>query len=230
MIDRMRAQGRRSTDWRSTDWEATMDQETAIELLRERYARGGVPLEQYRQLMGKLLVTTDPAECQALLDELPPAPAEVSESRAADEPARARGVSTDTSDARRSSQSTANPNTHRLLAMFGSIDRSEVLWDLGPETQATALFGEVKLDVRMARLVEGENILRVQAIFGEVALTIPEGMDVTIHTSVQFGEVSVPRLLRDTGAGRRDIPPQQSGRRLIVYATATFGQVSIRTV
>jgi hypothetical protein len=224
MIERVQAHGRRSTDW-----EATMDQETAIELLRERYARGGVPLEEYRRLMGKLLVTTDPAECQALLDALPPAPQDAPEAWGSDEPARPRGVSQyGPESARRSSQPASNPNAHRILAMFGEVNRSDDLWDLGPETHVTALFGEVKLDVRMARLVEGENVLRVQAIFGEVRLTIPEGMDVTFHTSAQFGEVSTPRALRGDD-GRREVPVQPGGRRLTIYATATFGQVTIRT-
>jgi cell wall-active antibiotic response 4TMS protein YvqF len=208
-----------------------MDQETAIELLRERYAHGGVPLEEYRRLMGKLLVTTDPAECQALLDELPPVPADIAEARASDEPARPRGVSQHVAGSeRRSAGSPSSGPAHRILAMFGEVNRSDDLWDLGPETHVTALFGEVKLDVRMARLVEGENILRVQAIFGEVRLTIPEGMDVTIHTSVQFGEVSSPRYFQGSDDHRRDVPPQQGGRRLTIYATATFGQVTIRTI
>lgn len=208
-----------------------MDQETAIELLRERYARGGVPLEEYRRLMGKLLVTTDPTECEALLDVLPPAPPSAAEARASDEPSRARSVSTYTATTERSS--TGSPSTgpaHRIMAMFGTVNRSDVLWDLGPETQATALFGEVRLDVRMARLVEGENVLRVQAIFGEVRLTIPEGMDVTIHSSAQFGEVSAPKQLGWRESAPRDIPAQVGGRRLTIYATATFGQVTIRTV
>ncbi len=208
-----------------------MDQETAIELLRERYARGGVPLEEYRRLMGKLLVTTDPAECQALLDELPPVPADIAEARASDEPARPRGVPQYAAGSeRRSTGSPSSGPAHRILAMFGEVNRSDDLWDLGPETHVTALFGEVKLDVRMARLVEGENILRVQAIFGEVRLTIPEGMDVTIHTSVQFGEVSSPRNVQGFNDRHRDAPPQQGGRRLTIYATATFGQVTIRTI
>jgi hypothetical protein len=208
-----------------------MDQETAIELLRERYARGGVPLEEYRRLMGKLLVTTDPTECQALLDELPPAPVEVEAARGADDAPAARGVSRYEATAGRGTGSPeANPNAHRIMALFGTVNRSDVLWDLGPETQATAVFGEVKLDVRMARMVEGENVLRVHALFGEVRLTIPEGMDVTIHSTAQFGEVSTPRQLGRVDPPRREAQAPAAGRRLVIYATATFGQVTIRTV
>jgi predicted membrane protein len=209
-----------------------MDQETAIEMLRERYAHGGLPLEEFRRLMGKLLVTTDPAECQALLDDLPPAPP----MPPAEEPAAQRTLARRETDTwqRQAGEAPASQNVHHIMAMFGSINRSDVLWDLGPELQATALFGEVKLDVRMARLVEGENVLRVHAIFGEVKLTIPEGMDVTIHSTAQFGDVSTPRQWGRWGemGGRAPATSAQStaGRRLRIYATATFGQVSIRTV
>ena len=86
----------------------------------------------------------------------------------------------------------------------------------------------------LARLVEGENVLRVHAIFGEVKLTIPEGMDVTIHSTAQFGDVSTPRQWGRWGETGGRAPatsaPSTVGRRLHIYATATFGHVSIRTV
>lgn len=225
--------GRSAALWLISEMsEDTMDQETAIETLRERYAHGGLPLEEFRRLMGKLLVTTDPAECQALLDDLPPAPP----TPPAEEPVAQRTLARRETDTWRqeAGEAPASPNVHRIMALFGSINRSDVLWDLGPELQATAVFGEVKLDVRMARLVEGENVLRVHAIFGEVKLTIPEGMDVTIHSTAQFGDVSTPRQWGRWGETGGRAPatsgPSTTGRRLRIYATATFGQVTIRTV
>src|SRR5215813_4803520 len=157
--------------------EGRMDQEMAIEMLRERYARGGLPLDEFRQLMGTLMITTDPTELQAIIDNLPP---EVARSRSEVMPSRAARVIP--------SEPREEPRgVHRITALFGQVDRSGVLWDLGPETQATAMFGELRLDVRMARLREGENVLRVHALFGEVQVFIPEGMDVDIESHVQFG-------------------------------------------
>jgi hypothetical protein len=200
-----------------------MDQEIAIEMLRERYARGGLPLDEFRQLMGTLMVTTDPTELQAIIDSLP---SEVERSRSeVASPRAARVVSAETSER------AVLPGVHRISALFGEVDRSGVLWDLGPEMQATAMFGELRLDVRMARLTEGLNVLRVHAIFGEVQVLIPEGMDVEIESHVQFGSVSVPRSGADwPGSGVvRERSASSAGKTLRIIATATFGEVSIRT-
>ena len=133
--------------------EGVMDQQTAMEELRERYARGGLPLDEFRRVMGQLMVTTDPAECRAILAALP------------SEPEQSRAVSAPLSPSRPLS---ASGRTHRISAFFGEADRTDALWELGPETLVSATFGEAQLDVRMARLSEGENVLRLNALFGEI--------------------------------------------------------------
>lgn len=196
--------------------EQGIDQDTAIEELRERYARGGLPLEEFRQLMGKLMVTTDPVELQAILQSLPAEPAYQST-------AIARRV------ARPAEQA---PSGHTITALFGSIDRSDSLWELGPEMQVNATFGEVRLDIRLARLAEGENLLRLNALFGEINVLVPRGLRVLIESSAAFGEVSVPGH-SVSGIGARDaftLGEVESTSYLRIKATATFGEVSIHTV
>lgn len=189
----------------------SMDQATAIENLRERYARGGVPLEEFRRLMGTLMVTTDPAECQAILDQLPPEP-----THAVDFPMARR-------------EPAAHVPGHRISAMFGQVDRRGDLWDLGPETEVSAAFGEVNLDVRMARLTEGENLLRLHAVFGEVNVIVPQGLRVYIDSQARFGEVSVPGH-NVGGITTRDsfsLGSAETGSYLRIEAVATFGEVNI---
>lgn len=189
-----------------------MDQATAIEALRERYARGGVPLEEFRRLMGTLMVTTDPVECQALLDQLPPESA-----HAVDFPAIRRDVPV-----------TRAPS-HRITAMFGQVDRRGDLWDLGPETEVTAAFGEVNLDLRMARLTDGENILRLHALFGEINVIVPQGLRMFVDSQARFGEVNVPGhsiggiTMHDAFA----IGSAETSSYLRIEAVATFGEVNI---
>lgn len=198
--------------------EDSMDQATAIEELRERYARGGLPLDEFRRLMGTLMVTTDPAECQAILDQLPPEPAgDLSVPLARREPAR------------RASASASASVGHHISAWFGSVDRSGDLWELGPETEVNAVFGEVRLDVRMARLVEGENTLRVNATFGEVDIIVPQGLRIYIESQARFGEVSVPGH-NSGGITQHDhfaLGTAETGAFLRIYAIATFGEVRI---
>ena len=162
--------------------EGPMDQETAVEELRERYARGGVPIEEFRRLMGLLMVTTDPAECQAILDQLPP------------EPARSARASSFRSEGSPSAGSRAK----KISAFFGEVDRSGDLWELGPETTVNATFGEVRVDVRMAKLTEGENVLYLNALFGEIVVTVPEGLRVITRLAypVEHFTFGMPMRLR----------------------------------
>ncbi|WIG57696.1 MAG: hypothetical protein OJF49_000441 [Ktedonobacterales bacterium] len=193
-----------------------MDQETAVEELRERYARGGLPLEEFRQIMGKLMVTTDPVECQAILDALPP------------EPARARSAPLGSTQTTRSLPSGRG---HRVSAFFGQVDRMGALWDLGPETNVSATFGQANLDVRMARLAEGENILRLNALFGEIKVIVPEGLRIYVDSSARFGEVKVPghSIGGITMQDSFTLGSVESGSFLRIEATATFGEVKIVT-
>lgn len=192
-----------------------MDQETAIEQLRERYARGGVPLEEYRRLMGHLMVTTDPAECQAILDQLPPEPAHRE----------------DPSGARAHGEPASGLRGHRISAFFGEVDRSRDMWELGPETHVNATFGEVIVDVRMAKLSEGENVLYLNALFGEILVTVPEGLRVIVHSQARFGEVSTPdqRSVGMAQNGSFSMGEGTSSSYLRIEAKATFGEVRICT-
>jgi len=189
-----------------------MNQVTAIAELRERYARGGVALEDFRRLMGELLITTDPSACQAIIDQLPP------------EPDFDPFTRPDTVTPARASQ------THRITAFFAEVDRSDTLWELGPRTDVRATFGEVRLDVRMASLTPGENVLNLHATFGEIRVIIPSGLRVHVEGSVRFGEILVPGYTNSgiTGHQSTTFGSASTGSWLRINAAATFGEVVIR--
>ncbi len=193
--------------------EGSMDQAMAMEELRERYARGGVPLEEFRRLMGVLMVTTDPAECEALLAQLPPEPAH--------DPSGPLARPVRPADSSR---------THHITAFFGSVDRRGSLWELGPETQASAVFGEIKLDVRMARLTRGENILRLHALFGSITVVVPQGLRIFVDGTAYFGDVAVPGH-SVSGIVTHDaytLGEDSSGSYLRIEAVATFGAIAVK--
>lgn len=197
--------------------EQGIDQETAIEELRERYAHGGLPLEEFRQLMGKLMITSDPVERQAILRSLPTEPAY-------EFPTIAQRIV-------RARAQAATPG-HTISAFFGMVDRRGSLWELGPETQVNATFGEVRLDIRMARLAEGENLLRLNARFGEIDVLVPRGLHVLIESNAIFGEVSVPdhSVAGITAHEAFTLGEARSASYLRIIATATFGEVKISAV
>lgn len=194
-----------------------MDQQSAMDELRERYARGGLPLDEFRRVMGQLMVTTDPAECQAILDALPP------------EPEQPRAVSMSLPASSRPLGAPRSGRIHHISAFFGTADRTGSLWELGPETLVSATFGEARLDVRMARLNEGENVLRLNALFGEIKVIVPQGMRVYMESSARFGEVKAPghgiggvTMHDEFALGAAD-----TSSYLRIEATATFGEIKV---
>lgn len=196
-----------------------MDQQSTIEELRERYARGGLPLDEFRRVMGQLMVTTDPAECQSILDALPP------------EPEQSRAASTPLSGSSGRLGAPRVGRTHHISAFFGTADRTGSLWELGPETLVSATFGEARLDVRMARLSEGENVLRLNALFGEIKVIVPQGMRIYMESSARFGEVKAPghgiggiTMHDEFMLGEAD-----TSSYLRIEATATFGEIKVIT-
>ncbi len=196
-----------------------IDQETAMEELRERYAHGSITIEEFQRVMGLLMVTTNPTELQAILDHLPPDPT----ARRAVSLARSSG------DANAGSSSARRGRT--ISAFFGEIDRSHHLWELGPETTVNATFGEVRLDVRMARMSEGEHLLRLNATFGEITVIVPRGMRITVESTARFGEVNAPGH-EVSGIATRDEMTLGAGSRgitLRIEAVVTFGEITIRT-
>ena len=197
-----------------------IDQETAMEELRERYAHGSITIEEFQRVMGLLMVTTNPVELQAILDQLPPDPM----ARHAVSLARSSG------DANAGSSSARHGRT--ISAFFGEIDRSHHLWELGPETTVNATFGEVNLDVRMARMSEGEHLLRLNATFGEITVIVPRGMRITVESAARFGQVNVPGYEVAGIVSREDFnigADNGGGIALRIEATATFGEITIRT-
>jgi Cell wall-active antibiotics response LiaF, C-terminal len=197
--------------------EGVMDQQSAMEELRERYARGGLPLDEFRRVMGQLMVTTDPAECRAILDSLPP------------EPEQSRAVAGPLPASSRPLGPMHTGRTHRISAFFGQVNRTDALWDLGPETLVNATFGEAQIDVRMARLSEGENILRLNALFGEIKVIVPQGLRIYMDSSARFGEVKAPghSIGGITMSDEFTLGAADTASYLRIEANATFGEIKV---
>ncbi len=193
-----------------------IDQEMAMEELRERYAHGTIDIDEFQRLISLVMVTTDPRELQAIIDQAPPDPA----AHRAVVASRSGGLG---ASARRA--------VRPINAFFGEVDRSRHFWDLGEETEVNATFGEVRLDIRMARMSEGEHLLRLHALFGEITVIVPEGMRILVDSTARFGEVNVPGHSVEGISARDELTfgAGSGGISLRIEATATFGEVTIRT-
>lgn len=88
--------------------------------------------------------------------------------------------------------------------------------------EANVLFGEIKIDLRKAKLSEdGANILKAACLFGSVILYIPSEWRLKINRSVMFGNIEDKRLPPET---ETDL----SAPILNIKADCLFGNIEIR--
>jgi hypothetical protein len=84
-----------------------------------------------------------------------------------------------------------SPDTHKLVAIFSGTKRSGH-WLVPINTEATAIFGGVELDLREAVLSQREVQINITALFGGVQIKVPPGVRVIHSVSGIFGGTSVP--------------------------------------
>jgi hypothetical protein len=152
-------------------------QQAALRAVRDRYERGALDYETFRDAFERLLKTDDPAACQRILDELrtasPPAAIPV--------PRRAPRL----------------PRRRTFFTLMGEINRTKHPWKMGTHTTGVALMGEINLDLTLAALPPS-GTLNIALLMGEVRLTVPANADVTVHAFTFMGEA---RALNEHTAG-----------------------------
>lgn len=75
------------------------------------------------------------------------------------------------------------------LAILSSINRKG-RWMVPEQLTATAILGDVKLDLRAATLSGPVTTIKAQAVLGEIQLIVPPGVRVEVNASPILGEVS----------------------------------------
>jgi len=105
-------------------------------------------------------------------------------------------------------------------ALFGGAER-QVSSSHFKGGKATAMFGGIEIDLRKARLADGEQALDVTSIFAGIEIRVPEDWDVWVTGSPIFGGIDDKRAARTNGRST-------SGGRLHINAFAMFGGVEIK--
>ncbi len=82
----------------------------------------------------------------------------------------------------------------------------------------SAMFGGAEIDLRESELNENGATINISATFGGVDIFIPESWPVEIHSTAILG--GVESKCRNEHCSE--------GKRLIIYATATFGGIEIK--
>jgi len=103
--------------------------------------------------------------------------------------------------------------------MFGSSEQI-VLSPNFRGGEGNVMFGELVIDLRRARMVEGSNFLELNAMFGSVILYVPSDWNVEIKSNTLLGSFEDKRYQTSTPIG--------SISRLTIKGSAMFGSGEIR--
>ncbi|HST38246.1 MAG TPA: DUF1707 domain-containing protein [Conexibacter sp.] len=105
----------------------------------------------------------------------------------------------------------------RNSSVFGDHRRSGA-WQLPASSRWSTVFGDVKLDLREARVPAGEIAIDAGTVFGDVELLVPEGVVVEVRSRTLLGDVK-----QDAGVAAPAGAP-----RIVLTGGTVFGDVRVR--
>ena len=180
---------------------ADVDRDRVVAVLRLHCTEGRITLDEFSDRVGDVYNARTVAELDAVVQDLPvPWSPEASSHTEADEPRR------------------RTRSVRWLAAVFASSHRGG-RFTLDDESAVIAAFGDCTLDLSEAS-IEGPNpLVTAVAMFGNVTIVVPEGIDVNLQGLPLFGSTRC-----DTGSTRA-LPGSPV---VTVRAFAVFGDVRVR--
>ena len=178
----------------------------AVDFLRHHCADGRLTLDEFSDRVGLVFAATTAGDLEAVTADLPAA----SPSRAATQDAPT------VSPAASGRVRTAARWT--VACMGGNAQKGR--WRVEGDTNAIAIMGECRLDLREAEVVGPEAVINAYAFMGGVDIIVPEGIDVVVSGLAIMG-----------GKHRRvkNVAPIPGGPVIRVRAFAFMGGISVRS-
>jgi class 3 adenylate cyclase len=179
----------------------------AVDFLRHHCADGRLTLDEFSDRVGLVYASTTVGDLEAITADLPaatPPPPMVSTSTSA---------AVDAAGTRRA-------RAARWTMAFMSGNAQKGRWRVDGDTNAVAVMGECRLDLREAEVVGPEAVINAYAFMGGVDVIVPEGIDVVLTGLAVMG-----------GKHKRikDVPLIPGSPVIRVRAFAFMGGVSVRS-
>ncbi|HUP87608.1 MAG TPA: DUF1707 domain-containing protein [Acidimicrobiales bacterium] len=182
---------------------ADNDRDRVVAVLRMHCTEGRITLDEFSDRVGDVYNARTAVELDAVVSDLPVPWSE--EAPPADDPSEAIG-------------SRRGRAVRWLIAIFSSANRRG-RFTLDDECVLVAAFGDATLDLSEAS-IEGPNpLVTAAAIFGNITVIVPEGIEVNLQGLPLFGSTRC-----DTGSA----PPVPGSPIVTVRAFAVFGDVRVR--
>ena len=104
------------------------------------------------------------------------------------------------------------PNTRGV----GDVKRTGT-WIVAAENSYRTWFGTIKLDLRQGQISAAETRIHPRALFGNIDLLVPEGIEVDVQAGTQVGRTKV-----EPGSGVPGAP------RIVLTGGTFFGDIKVR--
>jgi hypothetical protein len=180
-----------------------LEREHAVQVLCRLYAQDHLTTEELESRLEAAYRATSLAELQALTPGLP------ADVNAGSQPAHA--VYQPSHDAVVRAES-------RILCVFAQ-KRKRGEWEPGTHTSVDAVFGSVELDLREARIAPGLTTLEINAVFAEVTVIVPPGLQVECDGNAIMGEFADKVFEGASGPGTASVR---------IGGTAVFSSVNVK--
>ena len=107
---------------------------------------------------------------------------------------------------------------HGVAAVRGVGDvKRSAPWTVPAESSFRTWFGHIKLDLRQAQMSATETHIHARALFGNVDLLVPEGVEVEVRARTQVGRTNL-----QAGSGTPGAP------RIVLTGGTFFGDIKVR--
>lgn len=159
-------------------------QQQAIRSVRDRYERGEIAFDAFKQALDDLLVAKTPEECRMILDALP-TPDHARALQALD---GAMAVATSAPQVP-APVATSGPRTGWLFMLMGELRRTQRRWRLAPVTNCLLMMGEVKLDLNLATIPQ-RGVLNLYGLMGSMTIYVPRNVRVRVRALTLLGEAT----------------------------------------
>jgi hypothetical protein len=181
-----------------------VDRERTIQALCAHYASDHLTTQELELRFEKAYKAHDAAELQTLLINLPALPPMVPAPFYSMAPQRASG-------------SVGTPEK-RYLAVMSEVKKTGE-WIVSPRTVATAIMGNIRLDLRDALLPGTDMEIEATAIMGEVRVIVPPGVRLECDGFAFMGEFASHHSGADT----------MNGPTLRIHGSSVMGSVGVET-
>jgi len=168
------------------------DREAGVHRLQQAVGDGRLTLGEFTDRLDVVLAAESAAQLRAVLDDLPTAAAVVG---------------------------TAAPTSFGVFGVFGDVVLSG-RWRLRERNRAATVFGDVRVDLRDSVCVEPEVRVEGLTVFGDVVVTVPEGVEAELSGFTIFG---------DRRLDLAPVPRQPQTPLVRVRGLTVFGDLRVRS-